>query len=97
MFKLIGIIVVCLVVFTGFSSLQKWYEGKSTPAETVVNLRDQVGNAITPTEKTSKKPNSDLNQENEPIKESQNNNNKEEASSFSTEDAARNLIKHAAD
>ena len=52
MFKFIGLVVVLIVAYVGFSSFQKWYSGDATPKETVNEVRNKLGEALT-TEKTS--------------------------------------------
>lgn len=96
MFRLIGIIVVVAVVIISFSSLQKWYEGRATPAETITNIRDQVGTALKPTINNDGETYLDeVNQESSPEEiEPQKHFSSEE---FSTEDAARELIKFSDD
>ena len=46
MFKIIGIGVVVLVLFWGFDSIRKWYEGDVTPQEAVGEVRKTVGEKI---------------------------------------------------
>ena len=46
MFKIIGIGVVALVLFWGFDSIRKWYEGDATPQEAVGEVRKAVGEKI---------------------------------------------------
>jgi hypothetical protein len=75
----------------GYTSLQKWYEGKATPAETVVNLRDQFSTAI------KSKSDEEASQANTSKDETQIKAEEKESDSsdFSTEKAARELIKHS--
>ena len=93
MFRLIGIIVVVAAFMVGYSSLHKWYEGKATPEETVVNLRDQLGTAIKPKADNSSPPENTSRNE-DPGKAAEKSN---DTSDFSTENAARELIKHSND
>lgn len=46
MFKIIGVGVVALVLFWGFDSIRKWYEGDATPQEVVGEVRKVVGERI---------------------------------------------------
>ena len=46
MFKIIGFGVVALVLFWGFDSIRKWYEGDATPQEVVGEVRKTVGEKI---------------------------------------------------
>ena len=46
MFKIIGFGVVALVLFWGFDSIRKWYEGDATPQEAVGEVRKTVGEKI---------------------------------------------------
>lgn len=99
MFKLIGVIVVLAIVFFGYSSLEKWYEGNATPQETVLNIRDQLGTAIKPN-KDNNSADSELGSDNTKNgNSSEDNINKANASpeSFSTEKAARELIRNEID
>lgn len=96
MFRLIGIIVVIAVCITAYSSIEKWYEGRATPAETVVNIRDQVGAALKPDSQdnhVSAVPSTEINQH----QADENNSAQTSSEEFSTEKAARNLITHAND
>lgn len=90
MFRLIGFVVVIAVLFFGFSSLQKWYEGKSTPEETVNNIREELGGAIKPNSETE----SDSNSDNDIPKHENTKNEDKAPENFSTEQAARNLLKN---
>lgn len=94
MFRLIGIIVVIAVCIIAYSSLEKWYEGRATPAETVVNIRNQVGTAL----KSKQQETKNDNPETPPSASTQKNSGSQEGThseAFSTETAARELIKHA--
>jgi hypothetical protein len=96
MFRLIGIIVVISVFVIGYSSLQQWYVGSATASETVVNIRDQIGAAL----KSSHKHNDESLGGDVVEKSTIINSESDEtstSSSFNTEDAARELIKHAND
>jgi len=94
MFRLIGIIVVVSVLVIGYTSLNKWYEGKATPAETVVNLRDQFGAAIK-SNSHEKELSANESQPEKNEKSSTSNESNTGSAEFSTENAARELIKHA--
>lgn len=47
MFRVIGIIVVCVVIYLGFDAIQRWYSGDATPKEAVTEIRKKVGEKIT--------------------------------------------------
>lgn len=96
MFRLIGIIVVIAVCIIAYSSIEKWYEGRATPAETVVNIRDQIGTVLKPS--TNRKRESG-GEEIDQRSNTQQSESQEQSSSstFNTEDAARELIQHAND
>ena len=53
MFKFIGFVVVLVIAYVGFSSIQKWYAGDATPKETVNEVRNKLGEALT-TEKSNR-------------------------------------------
>ena len=91
MFKLIGIIVVVAALVIGYTSLQKWYEGRATPAETVVNLRDQFSAAIkSKSDEKAASANTSQDETHSKTEEKES-----DSSDFSTEKAARELIKHS--
>ncbi len=46
MFKLIGIVVVAVVLYLGFDSLQGWYKGEATPQQAVNEVRKKVGEKL---------------------------------------------------
>lgn len=94
MFKLIGFIVVLAVLVIGYPYINDWYLGKSTPKETVVNIREQLGKDITPSGNTTSNQVS-----NKTSAESSAGKAKpeEETGPMDTEKAARELLKHAND
>jgi len=59
MFKIIGIGVVALVLFWGFDSIRKWYEGDATPQEAVGEVRKVLGEKILGSESTATDGNND--------------------------------------
>lgn len=101
MFRIIGIIVVVAALVIGYTSLQKWYEGKATPAETVVNLRDQFSTAIkSKSDEKASSVNTSQDETHGKAEEQDETHGKAEekesdSSAFSTEKAARELIKHS--
>lgn len=85
MFRFIGIIVVAAVLVIGFTSLQKLYEGKSSAAETVESLRNELGSFIKPNPDDKSFP---VNTEDGKLEEKQS-----DSLEYSTENSARELIK----
>jgi len=96
MFRLIGIIVVIAVCIIAYSSIEKWYEGRATPSETVVNIRDQVGTALKPSQNHNSESLGDESNQKSNIQTTEAQEKPSHGSS-NTEDAARELIKHAND
>jgi hypothetical protein len=100
MFKLIGIIVVLIIFFVGYPYIQEWYEGKVSPKEAVTGIREELGSVIKPDKikdgyqqkEGSVRTNDGLNQSNS-TESNSNQSPQTQPSAYSTEDAARNLLK----
>ncbi len=46
MFRLIGIAVVILVLYVGYPSIKRMYNGQETPKETIHEIRDGIAKKI---------------------------------------------------
>ena len=48
MFRLIGMVVVAFVLYVGYNSFNAWYKGDVSPEKTVQEVRQKLGDVITP-------------------------------------------------
>ncbi len=93
---IIAFLVICFVLFLGYYSAHQWYEGKSSPKDTISNFHNQIGSEQT-TKKNEVKNTSNESSNYDKPEQSQNSQEPSSSENISTEDIARNLIKHAND
>jgi len=93
MFKIIGITVFIAVIVIGYPSINRWYKGEITPSEAVNSIRGEIGIFLNPNSEKGLGLN-DTTSKNDQSQEDQ---VTDQPTGFSTEKAARELMKHAND